>query len=89
MGYLIIDTRHADGQVREYETAMCRHCQKVMKIMKNQASGYLCMPCGGPVCDGCATLGMCEPSKRKYQHFMARVEASVASWEFFRRLHGG
>ena len=86
MGYLLIDTRIADGRLQEYETCSCVHCQKIMKIIRGQTSGYYCQPCNGPVCEACAALGMCEPSKRRYQAFMSKVDAAIRRQEFWRRL---
>lgn len=89
MGYLIIDNRVAEGPtgLQEYDTKSCVHCQKILKIVKGATEGNFCMPCMGPVCDPCMGKGVCEPSKRRYLSFMAKIERAMHRQQFFDRIN--
>lgn len=81
MGYLIIDNRAAGGELQEYDTCSCVHCQAVIKIVRRQTRGVWCWRCAGPVCEMCAKHGRCEP-------FFRKVEQQLNRQIFFRQIGG-
>ncbi len=72
MGYLMIDDRASGGEMKEYNTVSCRHCQGIIKVVKGQRQGAWCMNCSGPVHDrpGCASR--CTPFFKKIEEKLAR-----------------
>ena len=67
MGYLMVDSRISGGKFVECDTASCRHCQAIIRIVKGQRKGAYCIKCAGPVClkKRCSTR--CEPFFRKLE----------------------
>jgi len=68
-GYAIV-TRD-DGHVREYKTATCSHCSKIIIFGAGQDEGGFCMRCMKLICGPCADAGRCVPFEEK----LAREEA--------------
>ena len=83
MGYLVIDHSNAIdkrgnfGIKQEFETASCKHCQGIIRIVKHQKEGGWCFTCKGAVCIPCTSTGQCTP-------FMKRLEAKV-NWDVRRK----
>ncbi len=61
MGYLLNDKRGAGGELEEYDTVACRHCQAVIKLVHRQQQGAFCRICMGPVCDTPKCATRCTP----------------------------
>lgn len=74
MGYLMVDDRNSGGELREYDTVSCKHCQAIIKIVKRQKSGYWCHSCGGFICEHCGKTsnGECLPFKKKLDEKLRR-----------------
>ena len=49
--YLVIDNRNNGGGIEEFDLVSCRHCQRQLKISRNQREGNWCMKCHGPICE--------------------------------------
>jgi len=79
IGYLMIDHRGGQGLddkkgiLQEFDTASCRHCQAVIKMIKHGINktrdGFWCYPCAGPICKFCGdkSKGECSPFKKKIE----------------------
>ncbi len=81
MGYLMIDNRASGGELHEYDTTGCRHCQRVLDIKKWKESlgHWWCSKCDGPVCSSCvAVVGqdgnfVCDPWQAKAERELKAV----------------
>jgi len=67
---IILETNLATGKVKEYESWMCRHCNRHVIAWKyardtSAAGSHFCTCCGGVICDRCAALGDCDPLEKK------------------------
>ena len=91
MGYVIVDHRAAPpavqrqyGRVVEYDTAACKHCGAVIKIVRRQRQGEWCLRCGGPVCLRCYHV-----AQRRHETFQQKIDAQVQRNEQWRKLTRG
>lgn len=69
MGYMMVDNRGAGGELVEFDTVSCKHCQRAMRVVRRARTGLLCMRCAGPVCETCGP-GPCTP-------FVQKLEAAI------------
>ena len=60
--YLLIDNRASGGELKEYATLTCAHCQKivVMNPDRKRERGY-CQNCHAYVCDNAGCRVNCTP----------------------------
>lgn len=72
-GYAIITD--PDAPVREFDSVMCCHCQKITLIgpgQKAEDCGGFCRLCMGPTCGPCADAGVCVPFEAKLERAEGR-----------------
>lgn len=82
MGYLLNDNRASGGELREYDTVSCKHCQAIIKLSvgKKKKITYWCGPCSGEICEHCKSTdnGVCIPFMKKLEERLRR-QASLRS----------
>ena len=75
---LILEMNLSTGNVKEYETYDCKHCNRHTILWKHQRrqAGHFCTSCGGIICPSCAAKGDCDP-----------LEAKLARWAASNQLY--
>jgi hypothetical protein len=72
-GGLILETDLSTGNVKEYDTYCCKHCNRHVILWKNQRSaGHFCSHCSGVICPQCAAKGDCDPLEKKLERWASR-----------------
>ena len=72
MGHLLIDDRVSGGELKEFDTVSCKHCQAVIKIKRGQKDGAWCNLCFGPVCNTKVCASKCKPFFKKVEEKLRR-----------------
>ena len=77
MGYLLNDHTSCEingkrGTRKEWDTVNCKHCQTVIKIIKNAQDGAWCTKCNGAVCNTVKCATQCTPFMERIALYLER-----------------
>lgn len=67
-GYMVMVDPDAPKPTQEWDTLTCYHCQKIVKLTKDDLGGF-CRMCMKDVCGPCADHGACTPFEKKLEEY--------------------